>query len=88
MSESLNDPCDALIIGGGVSGSLLAAHLLRQPGKRRLTIVEPRAQLGRGEAYSASEPEQTLNANAARMNCCHLRGASHRPGRIFWRDRW
>lgn len=59
---------DVLIIGGGLSGTLLAAQLLRQPGKRRILIVETRSELGRGEAYSATEPGHTLNGNAARMS--------------------
>jgi uncharacterized NAD(P)/FAD-binding protein YdhS len=59
---------DFLIIGGGLSGTLLAAQLLRQPGRRRIVIVEPRSELGRGEAYSAVEPGHTLNGNAARMS--------------------
>lgn len=59
---------DILIIGGGLSGTLLAAQLLRQPGTRRILIVESRSELGRGEAYSATEPGHTLNGNAARMS--------------------
>jgi uncharacterized NAD(P)/FAD-binding protein YdhS len=59
---------DVLIIGGGLSGTVLAAQLLRQPGRRRLLIVEPRRELGRGEAYSAVEIGHTLNGNAARMS--------------------
>ncbi|QIH08525.1 MULTISPECIES: FAD/NAD(P)-binding protein [unclassified Pseudomonas] len=63
-------PCDAevLIIGGGLSGALLAAQLLRLPGARRILVIEPRAELGRGEAYSATELGHTLNGNAARMS--------------------
>lgn len=59
---------DILIVGGGLSGTLLAAQLLRQPGKRRILIVEARDELGRGEAYSATELGHTLNGNAARMS--------------------
>lgn len=59
---------DILIVGGGLSGTLLAAQLLRQPGKRRIMIVENRGELGRGEAYSATLPGHTLNGNAARMS--------------------
>ncbi|WP_426236113.1 FAD/NAD(P)-binding protein [Pseudomonas sp. TWP3-2] len=59
---------DILIIGGGLSGTLLAAQLLRLPGRRQILIIEPRAELGRGEAYSAVELGHTLNGNAARMS--------------------
>ena len=59
---------EVLIVGGGLSGSLLAMQLLRLPGARRITVVEPRAELGRGEAYSATELGHTLNGNAARMS--------------------
>ncbi|SDT24114.1 FAD/NAD(P)-binding protein [Pseudomonas granadensis] len=59
---------DVLIIGGGLSGTMLAVQLLRLPGQRKILIIEPRAELGRGEAYSAVEPGHTLNGNAARMS--------------------
>jgi len=59
---------DILIIGGGLSGTLLAAQLLRLPGQRRVRVFETRAELGRGEAYSATELGHTLNGNAARMS--------------------
>ncbi|AZE95275.1 hypothetical protein C4J96_3161 [Pseudomonas orientalis] len=67
MSESIRN-ADVLIIGGGLSGTMLAVQLLRLPGRRRLLVIEPRAQLGRGEAYSAVELGHTLNGNAARMS--------------------
>jgi uncharacterized NAD(P)/FAD-binding protein YdhS len=66
MSES--NTADVLIIGGGLSGTMLAVQLLRLPGKRRILIVETRNELGRGEAYSATELGHTLNGNAARMS--------------------
>ncbi|MGN8277932.1 FAD/NAD(P)-binding protein [Pseudomonas sp. SMN5] len=59
---------DILIVGGGLSGAMLAVQLLRLPGRRQVLIVEPRAELGRGEAYSAVELGHTLNGNAARMS--------------------
>ncbi|UWF52243.1 FAD/NAD(P)-binding protein [Pseudomonas sp. N3-W] len=59
---------DILIVGGGLSGTMLAAQLLRLPGKRSMLVIEPRAELGRGEAYSAVELGHTLNGNAARMS--------------------
>jgi uncharacterized NAD(P)/FAD-binding protein YdhS len=59
---------DVLIIGGGLSGTMLAVQLLRLPGERQILVVEPRQELGRGEAYSAVELGHTLNGNAARMS--------------------
>ncbi|MEB0040877.1 MULTISPECIES: FAD/NAD(P)-binding protein [unclassified Pseudomonas] len=59
---------DILIVGAGLSGSMLAVQLLRLPGKRHILIVETRSELGRGEAYSATELGHTLNGNAARMS--------------------
>ncbi|MCF5572921.1 FAD/NAD(P)-binding protein [Pseudomonas syringae] len=68
MSDEHNQTADILIIGGGLSGSMLAVQLLRRPGQRRILIIETRRELGRGEAYSATEPGHTLNGNAARMS--------------------
>ncbi|KTB59841.1 UNVERIFIED_ORG: putative NAD(P)/FAD-binding protein YdhS [Pseudomonas fluorescens] len=67
MTESIRN-ADVLIIGGGLSGTMLAVQLLRQPGKRQILVIEPRKELGRGEAYSAVERGHTLNGNAARMS--------------------
>ncbi|MDQ0653693.1 FAD/NAD(P)-binding protein [Pseudomonas cedrina] len=67
MTESTRN-ADVLIIGGGLSGTMLAVQLLRLPGTRRVLVIEPRAELGRGEAYSAVELGHTLNGNAARMS--------------------
>lgn len=75
MDAALDQPvngitreADILIIGGGLSGAMLAAQLLRLPGRREVLVVEPRSELGRGEAYSAVELGHTLNGNAARMS--------------------
>ena len=67
MTDSIRN-ADVLIIGGGLSGTMLAVQLLRQPGERQILVIEPRAELGRGEAYSAVELGHTLNGNAARMS--------------------
>jgi uncharacterized NAD(P)/FAD-binding protein YdhS len=64
----MNQNADILIIGGGLSGTMLAVQLLRLPGQRKILVIEPRAELGRGEAYSAVELGHTLNGNAARMS--------------------
>ncbi|WP_122666364.1 FAD/NAD(P)-binding protein [Pseudomonas viridiflava] len=68
MSFTDKQPAEILIIGGGLSGSMLAVQLLRLPGSRRISIIETRHELGRGEAYSATELGHTLNGNAARMS--------------------
>lgn len=69
MTSDYSRPhADVLIVGGGLSGTLLAVQLLRLPGQRRIVIIESRSELGRGEAYSATELGHTLNGNAARMS--------------------
>jgi uncharacterized NAD(P)/FAD-binding protein YdhS len=40
------------IVGGGASGALMTAHLLKLTDHIRLTLIEPRARLGRGLAYA------------------------------------
>lgn len=67
-SNNTRPSADILIVGGGLSGSMLAVQLLRLPGRRRIVILESRSELGRGEAYSATELGHTLNGNAARMS--------------------
>jgi uncharacterized NAD(P)/FAD-binding protein YdhS len=58
-----------VIVGGGASGALMAAHLLRgDPPGVTVTIVEPRAQLGRGLAYATGNPSHLLNVRAANMS--------------------
>jgi len=58
------------IIGGGFSGTVLAARLLRRPPAEpsRIVLIERRAQVGRGVAYQATAHEQLLNVPAGRMS--------------------
>ncbi|MPT24044.1 MAG: FAD-dependent oxidoreductase, partial [Starkeya sp.] len=57
------------IIGGGFSGAAVAWHLLRlRPELERVIIIEPRAELGRGLAYSAADPSHRINVPATRMS--------------------
>ena len=58
-----------IIIGGGASGVMLTAHLLRSddPGLR-VTLVEPRDSFGKGMAYSAPLPDHLLNVAATNMS--------------------
>jgi uncharacterized NAD(P)/FAD-binding protein YdhS len=66
---TLSPPKLIVIIGGGASGALMAAHLLRRKASNlRVTIVEPRAQLGRGLAYATGNPSHLLNVRAANMS--------------------
>ena len=57
-----------IIVGGGASGVLLAAHLLRNEGNTRVTIVERRALLGCGVAYSTADPGHLLNTRVSNMS--------------------
>lgn len=57
-----------LIAGGGASGVLLAAHLLRTGQPLSVTIVEKRARLGAGIAYGTAHPAHLLNVRAAGMS--------------------
>ncbi len=57
------------IIGGGASGTLLAANLLRSRSSEKVEInlVENRAVIGRGVAYSTPDDTHLLNVPAGRM---------------------
>src|SRR5882757_36022 len=57
------------VIGGGASGALIAAHLLKACGDDvRLTLIEPRAQIGRGLAYATENESHRLNVRASNMS--------------------
>lgn len=58
-----------IIVGGGASGVLLALHLLRGGQFRMLVkLVEQRAELGAGVAYSTTDPDHLLNVRASNMS--------------------
>lgn len=58
-----------IIIGGGASGVLLGAHLLRDPAAGlRVTVIEGRHMLGCGIAYSTADPGHLLNTRAGNMS--------------------
>ena len=51
-----------VIVGGGASGILLAAHLLRRSDDRlRVTLIEKRGQLGRGLAFSSDPTTSSMS---------------------------
>lgn len=58
-----------VIVGGGFSGTALAIHLARR-GKTglKVTVIEPREQLGRGVAYDSRDPAHRVNVSAERMH--------------------
>jgi uncharacterized NAD(P)/FAD-binding protein YdhS len=57
---------DVVIIGGGFSGTMLAAQLARQG--LTATIVEGRGRAGRGTAFSTPEEVHLLNVPAGKMS--------------------
>jgi uncharacterized NAD(P)/FAD-binding protein YdhS len=63
------EACSIAIVGGGASGALMAAHLLKCAGDAiRLTVIEPRAQIGRGLAYATENDSHRLNVRASNMS--------------------
>ncbi|MCT4373148.1 FAD/NAD(P)-binding protein [Yangia mangrovi] len=61
--------CHVLIVGGGASGVLMAAHLLKQPGTNfDVTIVERGDLLGCGIAYATDDPDHLLNTRVVQMS--------------------
>ncbi|HEX4112516.1 MAG TPA: FAD/NAD(P)-binding protein [Stellaceae bacterium] len=66
MTEFCN--CDVAIIGGGYAGSVLALHLARQlEPASHIVIVEPRAELGSGLAYSTTDETHCINVPARQL---------------------
>ena len=62
-------PLTVAVVGGGLSGTLAAAQLLRQANAPlRVVLVERRADVGRGVAYSTRHPRHLLNVPAGRMS--------------------
>ncbi len=55
------------ILGGGLSGAAVAYHLARANIGARIVVVEPRAEIGRGVAYSATDPDHRLNVPDSKM---------------------
>jgi len=60
--------CSVAIVGGGCSGLLVAVNLFRQGFQGRVTVIEPRARLGAGLAYSTSVIQHLLNVPAGKMS--------------------
>ena len=57
------------IIGGGFSGAILALNLMAEGGAGdHVILIEKRAAIGPGQAYSTSEPTHLLNIPASGMS--------------------
>jgi uncharacterized NAD(P)/FAD-binding protein YdhS len=60
---------EIVIIGGGLSGCLVAAQLLRRAAENvRVTVIERKAPLGRGVAYGTECPDHLLNVPAGKIS--------------------
>lgn len=64
----MNTPARIAILGGGVSGALVAYHLLSAPTAMSLTMIAPETRLGPGLAFGRCEPFHLLNVPAGRMS--------------------
>lgn len=63
------DIWDLAIVGGGYAGAVTAIETLRLTQRPlRVVVVEPRAELGRGIAYSTPDDAHRLNTRAKRMS--------------------
>lgn len=70
-SEGLGllQPRHVIIVGGGASGVLAALHLLsKATSPIRVSLIEARTEIGRGVAYSTSNPDHLLNVRVANMS--------------------
>ena len=69
-----------IIVGGGASGVVMAAHLLKSPNPDlRVTLIEKRPHFGQGMAYSTLLSAHVLNVAATGMSAY-----ADDPGN-FWR---
>ena len=58
------------VIGGGATGALAAAHLVRRlgPERAKVSVIDPAPFIGRGLAYSTRDPRHLLNVRIANMS--------------------
>ena len=68
MLDNRHMPRKVVIVGGGASGVIFAVNLARASSDTDITIIERRADLGRGLAYSTKDPTHLLNVRAANMS--------------------
>src|ERR1700733_5782309 len=55
------------IVGGGVSGSLTAYHLIRNHASARVVLIDPRTELALGLAYSTPSYQHLLSVPAGKI---------------------
>lgn len=86
--STFSSPSRIVIIGGGLSGTLVAVQLLRRAAPGTLiTLVESRPPVGRGVAYATQADVHLLNVPVERMGAFpddpghFLRWVSERTGR-------
>lgn len=61
-------PYEVVIVGAGLSGTLVAANLLRRAhAGTRITLIERKPPLGRGVAYGTLSPVHRLNVPASKL---------------------
>ncbi len=65
-TASVDRKC-VVIIGGGVSGALTAYHLRKLNQAVRIVVIDPRAQIGLGLAYSTPSLLHLLNVPAGKI---------------------
>jgi uncharacterized NAD(P)/FAD-binding protein YdhS len=68
LTRTISGNPTVVVAGGGASGTLLAAELLRECSNASVVIVEPRERLGTGVAYATDCPWHVLNVPAANMS--------------------
>lgn len=64
----MRKPYTIAIVGGGLSGSLTAYHLLQRIQDARVLVIEPKADLGLGLAYSTPSHRHLLNVPAGKIS--------------------
>jgi uncharacterized NAD(P)/FAD-binding protein YdhS len=67
-AKSLRPPRRIAIVGGGLTGTLVAAHLLRLARPVAVTMLERGPRFARGLAYGTDRPEHLLNVAAKQMS--------------------
>jgi uncharacterized NAD(P)/FAD-binding protein YdhS/predicted metal-dependent enzyme (double-stranded beta helix superfamily) len=67
-ADAAPPPDTVAIIGGGFSGAMTAANLLKHDAARRVVLIERRGTVGEGLAYGTRDDAHLLNVPAARMS--------------------